>query len=211
MTNQPLSAIDSSFNNQYKGLLETQRNISQELEDYKFDLSSNEITNAVYERMMSFYYFNVENCKDLGRKVNTTSADFFTETCLFFLKTVLNQYGLKVLSEQNIQLDKTSKKKIRPDISIWKKDKLIAVIELKVSNGWKGKFLIPHLNDRKKNILELYPNVFFGVIAFWNCFGEGIETEDSIYLGLYGFSKEHGHQPTGNTIEQIIERIIENK
>lgn len=211
MTNQPLSAIDSAFNNQYKGLLETQRNISQELEDYKFDLSANEITSAVFERMMSFWYFNVENCKDLGRKVNTTSADFFTETCLFFLKAVLKQHGLEVLSEQNIQIDKPSKKTIRPDISIWKDDELIAVIELKVSNGWKGKFMIPHLDDRKKKIQELYPNVFFGVIAFWNCFGEGFKTDDSEYLGLYGYSKNNGYQSTGKTIEQIIERVIKNK
>lgn len=211
MKNQPLSAIDSAFNNQYKGLLEIQRNISQELENYKFDLSANEITSAVYERMMSFWYFNVENCKDLGRKVNTTSADFFTETFLFFLKTVLKQYGLKVLSEENIQIDKSNKKTIRPDISVWKEDKLIAVIELKVSDGWKGKTIIPHLDDRKKDIQQMYPNLFFGAISFWNCFGEGVKTDNSEYIGLFEFAKDNNHQPTGKTIEQIIERVTENK
>lgn len=80
--------IDSAFCCQYKSLLDTQRGISEELKGYTFDLNKDEITQAVRKRMSSFWYFNVNNCKDLGLGVNTIAADFFTETCLFFFKTI---------------------------------------------------------------------------------------------------------------------------
>ena len=130
--------IDSVFCNQYRSLLETQRMITKNLENYKFDLNTDEITQVVRHRMFSFWTFNVENCRDLGRSINTVAADFFTETCLFFLKQFFKQHDMEFFSERNILIEK-SRKNIRPDISIWKNDQLIAVIELKVSDGWKGK------------------------------------------------------------------------
>lgn len=208
MTNLPLSKIDAVFTNQYKNLLETQRNVSESLKDYEFDLSGNEMTNAIYERMMAFWYFHVSNCKDLDRHVNTTAADYFTETCLFFLKPCLKQYGLKVVSEKDIRNDKSNTKVIRPDISIWKEEELVAVIELKVSDGWKGKNMISHLEERKISIKNIWPNVFFGAISFWNCFGDDNKTEDSEYIGLYEIAKDFNHKSTGKTIEKIITRAI---
>lgn len=206
-----LTNIDSPFTNQYKGLLETQRNISLALNSYPFDLFNNEISTAVYERMMAFWYFNVKNCTDLGRKVNTSAADFFTETCLFFLKPCLVQKGLVVVSEKDIRREKNDRKEVRPDISIWKKkdpmvfDELVAVFELKVSDGWKGKTMTEHLDSRKKIIRDIWPGVFFGAISFWNCFGEsGMSEANPNYIGLYQFDKGNNHRPTGRTIEQII-------
>lgn len=208
--NQPLSNIDSPFIQQYKGLLETQRNISQALKSYPFDLSKDEITKAVYERMMAFWYFNVTNCKELDREVNSVAADFFTETCLFFLKPCLKQKGLDIVSEKDIRKVKSNTKVIRPDLSIWKGDELVAVIELKVSDGWKGKTMTEHLDNRKKEIRQIMenPNLFFGAISFWNCFGEGIKTSDSEYIGLYEFAYDNNHRSTGNTIEQIVKCIV---
>ncbi|MEI6142019.1 MAG: hypothetical protein WCP85_22290 [Mariniphaga sp.] len=212
-----LMDIDQAFTQQYKGLLETQRNISHALENYRFDLTTDEITRAVKERMMAFWYFNVHNCADLGREVNTVAADFFTETCLFFLKNCLKSYGLEVVSERDIRIDKNGRKEIRPDISIWKKrdpmlfDELVAVIELKVSNGWKGKTIYQHLENRKKEIRNIYSGVFFGVISFWNCFGDGFKSNDnSEYIGLYNFKSnpKGDHSSTKLTIEQLLRQIV---
>jgi hypothetical protein len=99
--NQSLSHIDSAFTCQYKVLLGTQQIISHILETYHFDLSKAEITQAVYERMMAFWYFHVTNCADLGREVNTVAADFFTETCLFFLKPCLKRNELYRFKSDN--------------------------------------------------------------------------------------------------------------
>lgn len=206
---QPLTLLDSTFTNQYKSLLEIQRGITQQLEEYPFDLTKDEITQAVHQRMMAFWYFNVNNCKDLGREVNTVAADFFTETCLFFLKPLLRQKGLEVASERDIRKKNTNSKIIRPDLSIWKGDELVAVIELKVSNGWKGKFLTEHLDNRKKEIQKIWPEVFFGCIIFWNCFDKnGIAETNDHYIGLFARHEDHNHQPTGRTIEQLLVKAI---
>jgi len=207
--NQPLTHIDQPFTSQYKGLLVIQRNIKQQLEHYSFDLSKDEITTAVYERMMAFWYFHVNNCADLGREVNTVVSDFFTETCLFFLKPCLKQKGLDIVSEKDIRKVKNNSKVIRPDISIWKEDELVAVIELKVSDGWKGKTMIEHLDNRKKEIQEIWPEVFFGALSFWNCFGEnGLDKNNNNNIGLYNFKTDNHHVPTGQTIEQLVVAII---
>lgn len=206
---QQLTYIDSAFTNQYKGLWEIQRSIAEQLEHYPFDLNKDEITKAVYERMMAFWYFNVKNCIYLKREVNTVAADFFTETCLFFLKPYFKQQGLVIISEKDIRKEKPNSKAIRPDLSIWNKDKLIAVIELKVSDGWKGKTMTEHLDNRKREIEKIWPDVFFGVLSFWNCFDEnGIAKNNNNYIGLYHFKSDNNHVPTGQTIEQMIWKII---
>lgn len=209
--NIPLLNIDQSFSNQYKGLLETQRSIAVQLKHYPFDLTKDEITQAVYERMMAFWYFNVNNCKKLEREVNTVASDFFTETCLFFLKPCLKQYDLVVVSEKNICKEKSTSKVIRPDLSIWKGKELVAAIELKVSDGWKGKTMTEHLDNRKKEIRQIMenPNLFFGAISFWNCFGDGIKNDNSEYIGLYHFKSDNNHVAIGNTIEQLVQRIVD--
>ena len=201
--------IDSVFCDQYKSLLVTQRGISKELEVYPFDLNKDEITQAVRKRMSSFWYFNVNNCKDLGRGVNTVAADFFTETCLFFFKQFFKQQGMEVYSERNI-LKEVSKKSMRPDISIWKDNDLIAVIELKVSDGWKRAGMLNHLEERKRNIQAIYPDVFFGAIAFWDCFRNIDNDLYPNYFGLVIHDNKNNHPLTERTIEQMLKRIIEN-
>jgi hypothetical protein len=79
-----LLEIDSAFCVHYRNLLDTQRGISKTLESYDFDINKDEITQAVLKRMSAFWYFNVNNCKDLGRGVNTVAADFLLKPVYFF-------------------------------------------------------------------------------------------------------------------------------
>ncbi len=202
-----LLEIDSAFAKQYRGLLEIQQSIKNQLSVYEFDLSEPEITNAIIERMMAFWFFNVNNNKViLGREINTTSADFFTETCLFFLKCYFEKtQGLKVCSEKNIAKGSV----IRPDISIWNKDETIlyAAIELKVSDGWKGEKMLPHLIEREEQIKNLFPNAYFGVVAFWSFFKADIKGWNSKYFGLMQFDKNNKHLRTDSSIEKLIAEI----
>jgi hypothetical protein len=163
-----LITIDKKFTDHYGKLYEIQEGIYQELETYQFDLEKPEINQAILNRMWAFWYFVNENHKLLEKKVNTVAADFFTETCLFFIKAYFKGKGFDVQSEVNIQVK--GRIAIRPDISIWKDKKLVGVIELKVSNGYKGKEMMIHLKEREEAIKSLHPDVAFGVIAFWNFF-----------------------------------------
>jgi len=198
--------IDCKFTSHYKELLGIQKNIFQQLRDYPFDLTKNEITDAIVERMDSFWFFNVNNNKEiLGRDINTTAADFFTETCLLFVKAYFEQnVGVKVYSEKPIS---TQGNVIRPDISIWRDEQLIAAIELKVSNGWKGNTMISHLLEREKQIFDVHPNCIFGVIAFWNFFDRNMEGWSTKYIGVKMFDPAKSHPRTNAKIEDLLLQI----
>lgn len=203
-----LLTIDSAFTKQYRDLLEIQQNIMNQLVQYPFDLSKTEITDAIIERMLAFWYFNVRNNKEiLGREINTTAADFLTETCLLFLKSYFEkQTGIKVYSEKNIKKGFV----IRPDISIWKDDQFVAAIEVKVSDGWKGKTMFLQLTEREKQIKSLFPNAYFGVIAFWNFFEDNMEGWNTKYFGLMEFDKNIKHERTKLSVEHMIRAIEES-
>lgn len=201
-----LLEIDKAFTEQYSSLFEIQQKIQTQLSDYEFDLSKTEITDAIINRMDAFWYFNVRNNKELlGRVINTTAADFFTETCLFFIKSYFEQNPeIEVKSESKI----TQVNGIRPDITIWKNKLLIAVIELKVSNGWKGKFILPHLEEREKIIKAHHPNIYFGVLAFWNFFDTKNENWNTKYFGLRNIEKNN-HFRTDASVEAMIRMVNE--
>lgn len=205
--NKDLLSIDSAFTNHYRELLNIQKNIVAQLEAYHFDLSKSEITEAIIERMLSYWLFNVNNNKEiLQRKTNPVAADFFTETCMLFLKSYYKKNGYTVLSEKEVNKNPI----IRPDISIWKEEQLVAVIELKVSDGWKGKTIFSHLIEREKQIKNIYPNIYFGVLAFWNFFDSSEVGWNQKYFGLLKFKSDNKHEETGSTIEKMIVEINKN-
>lgn len=203
-----LLEIDSTFAQHYRTLIDIQRSIIKELKDYTFNLSNEEITDAVIERMYAFWHFNVTNNKEiLHRNINTTAADFFTETCLLFFKAYFEKNeNFEVCSEKTIGY----KTNVRPDISIWNKNELIAVIELKVSNGWKGKSMLPHLYEREEQIKRIAPNAYFGVLAFWNFFDITGKNWNSKYFGLLNFDESNKHLRTDSSIEKLILEINKN-
>lgn len=195
-----LKEIDEIFNNQYKGLLSIQEQVFKQLENYSFDLAGNEITQAVVDRMDSFWWFHYNNSKHLlKRKVNYKADDYFTETCLLFLKGYFEQKGYLVESEA-----KLLSANIQPDITIKKGERIVAVIELKVSNGWKGKTMMEHLQAREVSIKEHVPNCYFGVIAFWDFFPRDQSGRGTKYIGIKTFNEKENHPMTQTRIEDLI-------
>src|SRR5690606_31330336 len=96
--------IDQQFSTHYKELLAIQERGYKQLYDYSYNLAEDEITACVINRMQSFWFFNVNNNKNiLERHSNTVAADFFTETCLLYLKAYFqSKHGLLVKSEVSI-------------------------------------------------------------------------------------------------------------
>ena len=198
--NQDLLSIDRAFTQQYRRLLDIQKGIKTQMETYPFDLSKVEITDAIVDRMDAFWYFHVNNNKELlNRKINTVASDFFTETCLLFLKCYFEyKHKLEVSSERSII---KSKNAIRPDISIWKDSQIVAIIELKVNDGWKRKTIMQHLEDRESQIKKDFPKVFFGVIAFWNFFDKSLNGWNTKYIGIKEWT---GNCRTEASVENLI-------
>lgn len=99
------------------------------------ELREFDITKAILKRMNSYYIYQ-QNLNDFyNRNIIPSGADFFTETVIFYLKVYfkLNSISYTIKSEVRI-----SKKSIRPDISIWDGDQVVAIIECKTQFGWSS-------------------------------------------------------------------------
>lgn len=204
-----LLEIEKQFSQYYRKLLEQQELVIADLKKYDFDLESTEMTDAIAERMDAFWYFAWNNNKKLlGREVTSEASDFFTETCLLFLKCYFESIGsnYEVRSEHSLI---RSRKSIKPDISIWKEGKLLSAIELKVSDGWKGKWIVPHLVERENQIKQLHPKAFFGVLSFWK-FSHKTDVSEiwgRQYFALRIGQKDNNHLPTGLGIEDLLKNF----
>ena len=196
--------IDTRFNQQYVGLLETQKSIFEQLKTYPFDLSKREMTDAILHRMDSNWVFNDGNNQLLGRNQKPSSAEYFTETCLIFIKAYLEGLGhnYQVRSEKTVNIVRT-RNIVKPDISIWKGDSLVGVIELKTLNDRFRNTWEEHLKGREAQVkmASNTPGLFFAVIAHWNFFDENSPEFNSKYFGL---RRRGVHTPTDATIENLI-------
>lgn len=103
--------------------------------NYKFDLIKTEITEAILERLKNYFLVQEQTKTFLNKRYRAAGADYFVETVLFYLKLYLLSEGDHLQASSERQLQKT-KKAIRPDISIWRQDELVAIIECKTQLGW---------------------------------------------------------------------------
>jgi hypothetical protein len=200
-----LLQIDSAFVDHYKDLISIQKQVVNDLKGYVYDLDKREITEAIMARMGAFWGFHIENNKRLlNRTINTAADDFFTETCLLFIKCFFRD-KYDVCSEKSICTD--GKKNIRPDVSIWDNDTLVAAIELKVSNGWKGKSIMDHLRHRESQILECWPSAYFGVLSYWNFFDKNSTDWGKKYFAIADYDEKNNHPITSVSVENLLSQI----
>lgn len=203
-----LIELDRTFSDHFKRLFEIQKELLDIYNGYSFDLDSDEITESIHDRMQAFWYFNVHNTHLLLKgNITPSASDFFTQTCMLFFKAYFeNRYKVKVCSERNIS---KGKKIIRPDISIWneKENNVIAVIELKVNDGWKRSSMLDHLFERRRLIISEYPSASFHVIAFWDFPNSPIRESSTNYIGLYEFCDKGEHKKTSDYVEHTMKSI----
>ena len=110
------------------------------------------------------------------------------------------------MSEFQIKTDPKNKRKhIKPDISIHdKNDNLLAAIEIKVSNGFKRKSIMEHLRERERKLTIFFPDVFFGVIAYWNFFDTNSDNWNSKHIGIKWYNEKGNHSKTGVCVKNLI-------
>src|SRR5579864_6239650 len=91
----------------------------------EIDLAGTDLTTAVLLRVKAFYLSQDAIKSGLSKVYAAPAADFFVETVCFFLKVVLGRMdsSLWVASEKNIVPRQGS---MRPDISVWRGEELIA-------------------------------------------------------------------------------------
>ncbi|MEZ4854382.1 hypothetical protein [Flavobacterium sp.] len=101
----------------------------------EINVDKQEYSTLLLNRMKQYYRSQYYNKELLEKRYITNGADFFTEQLLFFLKIYISKSNsdLQAISEKQIVAKRGS---IRPDISIWKNNEVIAIIECKTQLGW---------------------------------------------------------------------------
>lgn len=151
------------------------------------DFDGTEISKAILVRMHSWYTLqnNIKNL--LNKRVIKAGSDFFVETMLLYLKTVfkIRNVGLEIHSERQIRRKRGS---IRPDISVWDREEVKAIIECKTQlgydrYGWKEAF-----EKREKKLKLEFPDAEAFLVVMtsenWPGFGEDMNVGKK-YFALY--------------------------
>jgi len=143
-----------SLNNQYKQLVCLYGEIKS---DTSISLEERDITKAILLRMKAYYDTQNKIKEFLNKRYLSAASDFFVETILFYLKVVLDieDIGLEVHSERQIR---QKKKAIRPDISVWKNNKVIAIVECKTQLGWNRDKWEEDFKKRETKLKNEFPN-----------------------------------------------------
>lgn len=152
-----LDNLSVTLQNSYENMKKT--TISKENLDY---------SRLVVNRLRAFYCAQYSTKQFLDKRVAQAGADFFVEAILFSLKLFneVERLNLQVSSERAIQ---RKRKAIRPDISIWRGDDLLAAVECKTQLGWRRHDWAAHFNDREQKLQEIFPGAKMFLLVMTNC------------------------------------------
>lgn len=183
-----LIQLDNAYNNSISDTFEKLKAVYTDIgKNYKFDLSNTEITEAILNRLKT-YYETQNNIKTfLDKRYLAAASDFFVESTLFFLKLYFKSKGAKLQAHSERQI-KQKRNAIRPDISIWKDNEVIAIIECKTQLGWNRHNWEQQYIDRDKKLKADFPNAKSFLLVMtglnWSGFGDSSKLNDSYFCLL---------------------------
>ena len=141
----------------------------------QIDLNTTDITHAVLLRLKSFLLCQEKIKAELGKVYAAPAADFFVESVCFFLTVVLGRLdsSLTVASEKNIVRRQGS---MRPDISIWRGETVVAAIECKTQLGWNRDGWLHDFENREKRLAAEFSSAKLFLLVMtasnWPGFGD---------------------------------------
>lgn len=143
-----------SLDNQWKQLISLYEKIKSNV---SISLEERDITKAILLRMKAYYDTQNKIKEFLNKRYMTAASDFFVETIAFYLKLIFNKEGIdfEVHSERQIVPRRGA---IRPDISVWKNDKVVAIIECKTQLGWNRDKWEEDFKKRESKLKDEFPN-----------------------------------------------------
>lgn len=147
------------------------------------NFKDDEISQAILLRLRSYYKYQNLIKQLLNKRYAAPASDFFVETVLFYLKVCLRIYktDLQVQSEKQIR----GRGSPRPDISVWKNDDLIAVIECKTQLGWNRHKWRENFEKRGARIKRLFPKakcyLFVMTSKNWPGFGQNLDVGKKLF------------------------------
>lgn len=183
-----LIEIDNVYNKSISDTFEHLKSVYNDIDkNYIFDLSKTEITEAILNRLKT-YYVTQNNIKNfLDKRYLAAASDFFVESTLFFMRLYFKSQGgiLQAHSERQI---KQKRNAIRPDISVWKDNEVIAIIECKTQLGWNRHNWEQQYSDRDIKLKTDFPNAKSFLLVMtglnWSGFGDNPKLKNSYFCLL---------------------------
>lgn len=175
------------------------------------DLQGYDISTAVLLRLKSFLETQDVIKSNLKKVYAAPAADFFVETVVFYLQVVLAKLApdLRVESEKNIVRMQGS---MRPDISIWRQDQVVAAIECKTQLGWNRDGWLHDFEDRESRLKVEFrsANLFLLVMTGrnWPGFGDDSRVGNQFFVLLNDTSPRDFIESSVSQIKSRIEVLI---
>ena len=143
-----------SLDNQRKQLVSLYEKIKSNV---SISLEERDITKAILLRMKAYYDTQNKIKEFLNKRYLSAASDFFVEAIAFYLKLIFDKEGIdfEVHSERQIVPRRGA---IRPDISVWKNDKVVAIIECKTQLGWNRDKWEEDFKKRESKLKDEFPN-----------------------------------------------------
>ena len=182
---------------------------SNAIEDCSFSLQKKDVTKAIILSMKTYYETHEYIRKFLNKRNVAPGADFFVETVAFYLKLFLEKRkkNIEVHSERKVKPEMGA---MKPDISIWKGDELIAIIECKTNLGWNREGWERDFNKRESRLKKIFPkaNAFLLVLTSINWPGFD-DSDERVGKQFFCLSSEGIRKIKNKPIESVIENSIE--
>lgn len=175
-------------------------------------LQKSDVTKAILMRMKTYYETQDKIKNLLDKRFVAAGADYFVETVCFYLKLYLQQRAkrLEVHSERQII---PARGMIRPDISIWHKDHVIAIIECKTNLGWNRKNWEKDFKNREKVLQKHFPKAKALLLVLtsrnWSGFAENDPRVKKQFFSLSSERMREIKDTADDALDSIIEHRIE--
>ncbi len=167
----------------------------------------------VLGRLRAFYCAQDKLKWFLNKRVAQAGSDFFVETILFSLKLFndTENLNLQIASERAIEKKRNA---IRPDISLWREDNLVAVVECKTQLGWLRHNWGNHIVKREQQVKTVFPEatIFWLVMTScnWSGFGDDSRVGNTLFCLLrevWPTQISREFEPT--ILETPLEKLLE--
>jgi hypothetical protein len=176
--------------------------------DKGFDYSQ-----AVIVRLGAFYSMQSKVKDFLDKRVAQAGSDFFVETIIFFLRLFndVEGLGLEIKSEQTIERKRNA---MRPDITIWHGEELLAVIECKTQLGWHRHNWGENFAYREKQMKRVFPKAQIFLVVMTSLNWPGFGSDERVGKQLFCLLKDVWPQvvraePMENFLDTRIEDLFE--
>jgi len=196
-----------SLSNQYKKLIALYDDIKSEVH---VSLKKRDITKAILLRMKAYYETQNKIKEFLNKRYVSAASDFFVESILFYLKLILDikNKNFEVHSERKI---KPKRGTIRPDITVWKKDKVIVIIECKTQFGWNRYGWEEDFKKRELKLNEEFPNAKAFLVIMTSENWPGIpDNNKNVGEKYFTLSNIRPTNISPNNLDSVIINPIEN-